>query len=289
MLRGLVVSKMYIKDSEITFGKLGPQRTSVKAPARPTISGTVHMGTGAPARQALGGRSTSTRRWSWGLRLTGYGRNRLEPVAAARMTASGSRVEYRRGSVVEWYRNTSGGLEQGFTLLRPPTTGDHAGGSTLRLELRLRGDLKPRLERQGRDVDLFERGGRLWTVDSDGQGETQVGSAATPGVAAWAPSGRTSVYSTYVPSQIVVQDLGSRPRVFADVGQMASEQTLESKNQTKLINPADTAKNGIFTMTQALIDANIATLKFAGYVVKAADLFDRSISDEVYKENPSLI
>lgn len=73
------------------------------------------------------------------------------------------------------------------------------------------------------------------------------------------------------------------------LGLTASEQTLESKDQNKLINTDDTAKNGIFTMTQALIDANIATLKLAGYVVKAEDLFDLSIIDEVYKENPSLI
>ena len=62
---------------------------------------------------------------------------------------------------------------------------------------------------------LFERGGRLWTVDSDGQGETPIGSAPTPGSAAWHPSGRTIVYSTYVPSQIVVQDIGGRPRTVA--------------------------------------------------------------------------
>jgi TolB protein len=62
---------------------------------------------------------------------------------------------------------------------------------------------------------LFERGGRLWTVDSDGQGETPLASAATPGSAAWHPSGRSIVYSTYVPSQIVMQDLGGRPRTIA--------------------------------------------------------------------------
>jgi TolB protein len=62
---------------------------------------------------------------------------------------------------------------------------------------------------------LFERGGRLWVVDSDGQGETPIAGAATPGSAAWHPSGRTIVYSTYVPSQIVVQDIGGRPRTIA--------------------------------------------------------------------------
>lgn len=62
---------------------------------------------------------------------------------------------------------------------------------------------------------LFERGGRLWTIDSDGQGESPVGSATTASSGAWHPSGRSIVYSTYVPSQIVVQELGESPRTLA--------------------------------------------------------------------------
>ena len=62
---------------------------------------------------------------------------------------------------------------------------------------------------------LFERGGRLWTIDSDGQGETPLASAATPGSASWHPNGRAITYFTYRPSQIVVQELGGRPRTIA--------------------------------------------------------------------------
>jgi TolB protein len=62
---------------------------------------------------------------------------------------------------------------------------------------------------------LFERAGRLWVVDSDGQGETPVGSAPTAGSASWRPDGRAITYSTYVPSQIMVQELGGRPRTIA--------------------------------------------------------------------------
>ena len=62
---------------------------------------------------------------------------------------------------------------------------------------------------------LFERAGRLWVVDSDGQGETPIGSAPSAGSASWRPDGRAIAYSTYVPSQIVVQELGSRPRTVA--------------------------------------------------------------------------
>jgi ABC-type nitrate/sulfonate/bicarbonate transport system substrate-binding protein len=73
------------------------------------------------------------------------------------------------------------------------------------------------------------------------------------------------------------------------LGLTTTEQTLESKSQNLLINNADTAKNGIFTMTPALIAANVKTLTYAGYTVTADQLFDMSIIDEVYKENPTLI
>lgn len=62
---------------------------------------------------------------------------------------------------------------------------------------------------------LFERAGRLWVVDSDGWGETPIGSAPTAGSGSWRPDGRAITYSTYVPSQIVVQELGGRPRTIA--------------------------------------------------------------------------
>jgi ABC-type nitrate/sulfonate/bicarbonate transport system substrate-binding protein len=73
------------------------------------------------------------------------------------------------------------------------------------------------------------------------------------------------------------------------LGLTAKEQTLESTSQNLLINTPDTKTNGIFTITPDLIAANIKTLKFAGYTVTAEQLFDMSIIEEVYKENPSLI
>jgi TolB protein len=62
---------------------------------------------------------------------------------------------------------------------------------------------------------LFERGGRLWVVDSDGYGEMPIAGAATPGSASWHPNGGTITYSTYAPSQIVVQEIGGRARTIA--------------------------------------------------------------------------
>ena len=53
--------------------------------------------------------------------LAGIGSGKtLEPVAAARPSASANRVAYSRPLVGEWYRNTPLGLEQGFTIPRAP-------------------------------------------------------------------------------------------------------------------------------------------------------------------------
>jgi ABC-type nitrate/sulfonate/bicarbonate transport system substrate-binding protein len=73
------------------------------------------------------------------------------------------------------------------------------------------------------------------------------------------------------------------------LGLTTKEQTEESTDQNKLIANADTAKNGLFTITPALIAQNIATLKFAGFDMTAEQLFDTSLIDAVYKEDPTLI
>jgi len=62
---------------------------------------------------------------------------------------------------------------------------------------------------------LFERGRRLWEVDSDGEQLTALTTAEAPGSSEWSPDGRSIVYNTYTPSQIVVQAIGGRPRVVA--------------------------------------------------------------------------
>ncbi|MDA1326073.1 MAG: PKD domain-containing protein, partial [Proteobacteria bacterium] len=52
-----------------------------------------------------------------GLSLNAMGRGTaLSPIAAGEVAQSGKRVEIRRPGIVEWYKNTSKGLEQGFTL-----------------------------------------------------------------------------------------------------------------------------------------------------------------------------
>jgi len=57
---------------------------------------------------------------------------------------------------------------------------------------------------------------------------------------------------------------------------------------SRLIVSQDTDGNGLFTMTQDLVDENIKSLNAMGYPLKAADLFDLSLLAEVYQENPAL-
>ena len=71
--------------------------------------------------------SEATGGWRVGLRLRawGYG-ERLDSPGAAVVAASGNRTEYsylageHGEALTEWYVNTARGIEQGFTLSRPP-------------------------------------------------------------------------------------------------------------------------------------------------------------------------
>jgi TolB protein len=63
---------------------------------------------------------------------------------------------------------------------------------------------------------LFERGKRIWVVDSDGEGAIPLTEPGTPVSAAWHPNGRTIAYSSYLPASIAILDLASgRSRVIA--------------------------------------------------------------------------
>jgi ABC-type nitrate/sulfonate/bicarbonate transport system substrate-binding protein len=67
-----------------------------------------------------------------------------------------------------------------------------------------------------------------------------------------------------------------------------AEQTKEAIAQNDLVASADTAANGLLSMTDALIEQNIAALRTAKIDIKAAQLFDLSVLREVYAENPGL-
>jgi hypothetical protein len=55
-----------------------------------------------------------------------------------------------------------------------------------------------------------------------------------------------------------------------------------------LVQTDETRANGLFTISDAMIAQNIATLKAAGFDITADQLFDMSLLAEVYEENPEL-
>ncbi|MEO5899311.1 MAG: ABC transporter substrate-binding protein [Ilumatobacteraceae bacterium] len=73
-----------------------------------------------------------------------------------------------------------------------------------------------------------------------------------------------------------------------DLGLTADEQQLEVRSENELIWTDDTKANGIFTITDALIAKNVETLGKAGLTITAEALFDMSLLEAVYSENPEL-
>ncbi|MFX0579809.1 ABC transporter substrate-binding protein [Nocardia nepalensis] len=67
-----------------------------------------------------------------------------------------------------------------------------------------------------------------------------------------------------------------------------SEQTKEATAQNGLVVSMDSMANGLLTMTDQLIEQNIAALRSAKIDIKANQLFDLSVLREVYAENPGL-
>ena len=117
----------------------------------------------APHKVVLDSDEVKAPGWRAAMRLTGYGYGEnLLTVGAAELTASGKRIEYRRAwpLITEWYVNTAAGLEQGFTLAKPP--GARLAGESLRLVLKVTGDLIPELgEAGGESVALKQPSGDL--------------------------------------------------------------------------------------------------------------------------------
>lgn len=74
-----------------------------------------------------------------------------------------------------------------------------------------------------------------------------------------------------------------------DQGLDLAEQVKEANGQIPIIVTAETDANGLFSMSDALVKANIDALAAMGYTIAAKDLFDLTLLDEVYAENPSLI
>jgi ABC-type nitrate/sulfonate/bicarbonate transport system substrate-binding protein len=73
------------------------------------------------------------------------------------------------------------------------------------------------------------------------------------------------------------------------LGLTIPEQTQESTTQNTLILTPATKASGLFTVAPALVEANLKTLATGGVKLTAAQLFDFSILESIYKDDPSLI
>jgi ABC-type nitrate/sulfonate/bicarbonate transport system substrate-binding protein len=73
-----------------------------------------------------------------------------------------------------------------------------------------------------------------------------------------------------------------------DLGLDAAEQTLESTAQNTVVQTEETKANGLFTITDQLVEETIKTLALGGLTITAAQLFDLSVIKEVYQADASL-
>src|SRR5579872_2608100 len=87
--------------------------------------------------------------WRMALSAYGYG-SALKAVEHANPRTDSNRVEYRRGSITEWYVNGPAGLEQGFTIKRAPQRKMH--GQQLVVALSSSGNLIARADAKCRSL-----------------------------------------------------------------------------------------------------------------------------------------
>jgi len=79
--------------------------------------------------------------WKWGLRLACFGTDGAQAELRPPVTeVTDNKITYDRGVVKEWYINTKEGIEQGFTIISFPSSGE--ASSRLVLGMKIEGDLK---------------------------------------------------------------------------------------------------------------------------------------------------
>ncbi|MSU37417.1 MAG: hypothetical protein EXS36_20425 [Pedosphaera sp.] len=111
----------------------------------------------------------ATHQVAWRLDSLGYGAAQIT-VPAGELKVSGQRVELARGPsptphsalrvphLVEWFNNTPGGLEHGFTLAERPAANPR--GEALSLVLAVTGDLAPQADAAGQNLLLRDAAGQ---------------------------------------------------------------------------------------------------------------------------------
>ena len=98
---------------------------------------------------------------AWGLALSGLGRGeQIASLPEAEIAQTASRLEYRRGALTEWYRDTALGLEQGFTIHQAPP-----GAGPLVLQLDLSTDLAGAPDTDGRGLSFAAPDGQTLRYD----------------------------------------------------------------------------------------------------------------------------
>jgi ABC-type nitrate/sulfonate/bicarbonate transport system substrate-binding protein len=93
---------------------------------------------------------------------------------------------------------------------------------------------------------------------------------------------KASLASPALSAQITVENYGR------DLGLTLPDQTEQSAIQRTLIESPQTRRRGLFSMSPAQIEQNVALLRAAGITIAASRLFDFTPLDEVYAADPAL-
>lgn len=100
------------------------------------------------------------------------------------------------------------------------------------------------------------------------------------------PTGATVELITKYYDQAASENKEGLEAVFGALDPTKTGMGLEAEKG--LISTADTEANGLFTITPELQQQTVDSLAAAGWEVSVEDLFDTSIIDEIYEENPDL-
>lgn len=99
------------------------------------------------------------------------------------------------------------------------------------------------------------------------------------------PEATVELVSTYY-DQAASEDAEGLEATFGALDPEKTELGLAA--QAELISTPETEENGLFTISEELQQQTVESLAAAGWEVSVEDLFDTSIIDEIYEENPEL-
>ncbi|MEI7849657.1 MAG: hypothetical protein WCK35_27930 [Chloroflexota bacterium] len=104
----------------------------------------------------------------WGIALQGFGRAgqqasslQASSLQAAQITQTASQLEYRRGTLTEWYRSNGFGVQQGFTISSAPS-----GGGPVLLQLQVGTDLQALPDADQRGISFSSGAGQTLRYDA---------------------------------------------------------------------------------------------------------------------------